>query len=264
MLANFGGLRSLFCRRGRLGPATFAAAAMMALSLPAKATTITDTYTGSDDTIPGHGTNQDAEVIGAVSDFGITSVDINYVGADLQIIINTFYAGKSGLDGTTYGSLFLTPGGSGPSNAYAANPASQWLYAATIGPNGSSGLYKTSDGTISQSQDLTDSNHWYFRTGQPVVFNPGQNAEDYAPGSTWSIGTDTITFLLKDGGLLGSDFALSWAMTCANDVVWLQFAGPQREPPPPIPLPAAFPLFAFAVGGAGLAGRWRRRRGAQA
>ena len=263
------GFRPCFSPHGAsriVGAGVIAVAAIIALSAPARATlieTIPDTYIGSDDTIPGHGVGQDAEVIGAVSDFGITSVGISYAGADLQIDINTFYAGKSGLDGTTYGSLFITPGVNlGPPNVYAANPASQWTYAATIGPGGSSGLYLTSDGTVSQSQDLINSAYWYFRSGQPVVFNPGINAVNKAPGSTWSISTDTISFLIKDGGLIGNDFALSWAMSCANDVIWLQFDGPARGDTPPVPLPAAFPLFAFAVGGLGLAGRGRRRRAA--
>ena len=52
---------------------------------------------------------------------------------------------------------------------------------------------------------------------------------------------------------LTNDFALSWAMTCANDIV----QGVVHLTP--VPLPATLPLFVAGLGGAGLIGRWRKR-----
>jgi hypothetical protein len=70
-------------------------------------------------------------------------------------------------------------------------------------------------------------------------------------------------FSINDNGLLGNDFALSWAMSCANDVIqgivnipssYSGFSGSQT------PLPAALPLFAGGLGLLGYLGRRRQRR----
>ena len=85
-----------------------------------------------------------------------------------------------------------------------------------------------------------------------VVSSTGDTA-----GST--LGLSLLTFTIKDfvpsdlANKLGTTFALSWAMTCANDIVQ-GFVDPR-----PVPLPATLPLFVASLGSAGLVGRWRKR-----
>jgi hypothetical protein len=210
-------------------------------SAPASASFILqDTYYGGIDTW-----NYPSDVIGDPNTFNITSAVIGRTnnGNTLEITINTNYAGKPGTaaaDGTGYGALFLTPGttawspqGVGPGYYTDTYQPGDWMYAATIplDPNSSSGaggLYLTSGGSIVmshvgnyyQTYPLDPASPWYFRAGQAVQFTPGAG-ESAAAGTneTWAIGNDAITFFINDNGLLGDDFALSWAMTCANDII---------------------------------------------
>jgi len=211
------------------------------LSTPAEASFILqDTYYGGVDTW-----NYPSDVIGDPNTFDITSATIGRVnnGNTLQITINTNFAGKPGTaaaDGTGYGALFITPGlaawtpqGTGPGYYTDTYQPGDWTYAATIplDPNtssGSGGLYLTSGGSIVmshvasyyQTYPLDPSSPYYFRADQAVQFTPGalQTAEA-GTSESWAIGNDAITFFINDNGLLGDDFALSWAMTCANDVI---------------------------------------------
>ena len=130
-----------------------------------------------------------------------------------------------------------------------------------------------------------------IRCGQPVEYLVGADGSAQATGASFKVkstgqannatglastdGLYMLEFVIDDiSGLTGAQLganatgftiAFSWAMTCANDVIQGVF---NFNPPPPggqnVPLPAAFPLFAFAVGGLGLAGRWRSRRRANA
>ena len=118
-----------------------------------------------------------------------------------------------------------------------------------------------------------------FRCGQPVEYKGGvgdadtglSGSLDVSSSSTLASATGLymLEFVIDDISSLtalgndatGYNIAFSWAMTCANDVIQgvLHFPGnPGGENP--VPLPAAFPLFAFALGGMGVAGRWRRHR----
>jgi hypothetical protein len=76
------------------------------------------------------------------------------------------------------------------------------------------------------------------------------------------ISEGVITYTITDFSALnlGSDIALSWSMSCANDV--LQDVV-DLTPVQATPLPAALPLFASGLGAMGLIG-WRRKRKAQA
>lgn len=210
-------------------------------SVPARASYILqDTYYGGVDTW-----HYPSDVIGNPNVFGISSATIDRInnGNTLQITINTNYAGKPGTaaaDTTGYGALFITPGtnawtpqGTGPGYYTDTYQPGDWKYAASIplDPNSNSGagaLYLTSGGSIVmshvgshyQTYPLDPSSPYYFRANQAVQFTPGRTQTAVAGTTeTWSIGVGTITFSIDDNGLLGNDFALSWAMTCANDVI---------------------------------------------
>jgi hypothetical protein len=257
-------------------------------------------YWGADNTYPGAPYNQD--VIGTSPPFGITDAVItrtttSVLNDTLNVRIYTNYAGQSGVDGTTYGSLFLNPltwsvtGSS--ADHYSAdnfvNGNQNWAYAVTTPSAGTTtGLYATglpasgtptltehdyhgvpdyyttSDGRIVMSNVSGDpityphanNNGWYFRQGQAVLFDPSQSALDSA---TFTVGSDYIEYDIVDNGLLGNTFALSWAMTCANDVIQGLVTLSSTDLTP-TPLPAALPLFAGGFGILALFGRRKKRR----
>lgn len=106
-----------------------------------------------------------------------------------------------------------------------------------------------------------------WRADQYVEVNTtGKSAE--ANDVTWSIdGSDTswggssvgsLTFNIANafgtGNFLQDTFTLAWAMTCANDVVYLT---PTLAVGEPVPLPASLPLF---LGGAGFVGWLAKKR----
>ena len=97
-------------------------------------------------------------------------------------------------------------------------------------------------------------NGYYFRQGQAVGFDPDADAVQLATG-TWSEQPGSLTFTINDGGLVGDDFAISWAETCANDVIQGQVSS--------APEPTEWTLLMLGVGGLGLrlrsAARLRRR-----
>ena len=171
---------------------------------------------------------------------------------------------------------------------------SKWDYALVLGntfdargdgqsSSGGAELYTIDNGDIQTSYDgsLTcpSSN---FRCYQPVEYKGG--GVDKGIGGSFTVASNPggtvgsadglylLTFVIDNistlgfgNNLTGYEVAFSWAMTCSNDVIQglLSFAPPTDENRP-VPLPAAFPLFAFAVGGLGVAGRWRKRRNAAA
>jgi len=225
--------------------------------------TLSDNYIGGEDTwIPG------SDVIGDPNVFQISGAVVSRIngGNTLQVTICTDYAGApgtAGADGTGYGDLFITPG------AHAWNPTGpapylndeykpgEWEYVATItqdpsSPTGDGALYLTSGGAVvtsnvaghSETYPTDPTSGYYFRAHQAVDFNPGSMQTAVGGTSeTWTVGTDTITFDIVDNGMLGDDFALAWAMTCANDVIQGQVSIP--EPPTYALLLAGF-LFAGA------------------
>jgi hypothetical protein len=117
--------------------------------------------------------------------------------------------------------------------------------------------YTTTKGTIILSNVNNDpvtypgpqNPGYYFRQGQPVLFQPSASNVD---GSTWFITPGTsITYLINDNHLLGDSFAVSWDMTCANDVI----QGVVAVPGPIVG--AGIPGLILACGG--MLG-WMRRR----
>ena len=99
---------------------------------------------------------------------------------------------------------------------------------------------------------------FYFRQGQAVLFTP---TNSIVPNTSvdFTVGSGFIEYSIHDDGNLGDSFALSWAMTCANDVI----QGLVTLPSTALngtPLPAALPLFAGGLGVMGLlAGRRKRK-----
>src|ERR1017187_6008048 len=159
--------------------------------------------------------------------------------------------------------------GSGPSG----------LYATGLNPSGPPGLgsptdyqgvpqsYTNTYGTIVLSNVNNDpitypypnNPNYYFRQGQAVQFDPIQAAIRSATVS--EVDGSYIEYSIVDNGLLHNTFALSWAMTCANDaiqgLVTLGSTDLQGTP-----LPAALPLFAGGLGVMGLLARRRKRKNA--
>jgi hypothetical protein len=240
------------------------------IAVPAHASVILqDTYYGGLDTW-----HYPTDVIGDPATFGISSAAIQRIngGNTLEVTINTAYAGKPGTgpaDGTGYGVLFITPGpnawtpqGTEPHYADDQYQSGDWAYAATIKMNPGDtqtdpgGLYRTTDGTIIMSNvhnntttyPIDGNPGYYFRANQAVQFDPGHSTPVANTSEQWTISPGAITFDIMDNGLLGNQFALSWAMTCGNDVIQGQVDVPE---PPTWPLMLAG---LFIAGGLA----WRR------
>jgi hypothetical protein len=250
-------------------------------SAPARATYILqDAYYGGVDTWA-----YPSDVIGDPNTFNITSAAIGRTNAGntLQVTINTNYAGKpesAAADGTGYGALFITPGsngwtpqGAGPGYYNDTYQPGDWMYAATIpldpqSSAGAGGLYLTGGGTIVmshvgnnyQTYPLDQSSPYYFRADQAVQFAPGGGqATEAGTSESWMIGTDTITFTINDDGRLGDDFALSWAMTCANDIIQGQVDLPAQSHVD-VPEPPTWSIVLAGLLFAGLTGARQPRR----
>jgi hypothetical protein len=114
---------------------------------------------------------------------------------------------------------------------------------------------------------------YYFRQGQAVQFSPdaptisGTGSSSYViTPTTWSsngtvITEGSITYTISDFSALDltNDIAISWAMSCANDIIQgvVDFNIPVVTP-----LPGALPLFAGGLALLGFAGRRRKNQGA--
>jgi hypothetical protein len=186
------------------------------------------------------------------------------------------YSGDSFVNGNQYWAYAVTTPttGSGSSGLYLTglaasgpNPsgAIEHDYNATTTPKN----YTTAaaDGTIVMSNvggnpitaNFAGNPGFYFRAGQAVEFDPTVAAIRSA--NVTEVNGSYIKYSIVDNGLLGNTFALSWAMTCANDViqglVTLGSTDLQGTP-----LPAALPLFAGGLGVMGLLARRKKRKGA--
>ena len=108
---------------------------------------------------------------------------------------------------------------------------------------------------ITFSSDFTGGGYW--RNGShPVHYDPAGQTSTGITGS-WVVSDDAfIRFTINAAGIPGGenirDFGMSWAMSCANDIIqgWGQIA---------IPIPATLPLLLTGLVGFGLIG-WRQRR----
>lgn len=269
---------------GVKGAVALLAALLCSTQAMAKGVTLLDNYVGGYDTWSGSGvaigshngaTLYDGQVIGDPSIFGITSANIQRIGPGgdtLQIVINTNYAGNGGVDGTGYGALFLTPGvnawrpSGSAANGYATDQykPGEWAYAASMPMvptqmSGTGGLYAVASGNVVLSNvygsqttyPYVGNPGWYFRQGQAVQFTTS-NAS--IASESWSIdpSAHTVTFQIVDNGLLGNNFALSWAMTCGNDVIQGQVAG--------VPEPSTWAMMLVGFAGLGAVANRRRAR----
>jgi hypothetical protein len=286
--------RSLACwSPARLSLAQIIPVIATGLLLPSLAhaapVTVTDNYYGALNTY------NNADVIGDPTVFDISSAVFQRVGLGgntLEVTINTAFAGKPGTsaaDGTGYGALFLTPGAHAwqptgtapyPNDSYRAG---EWTYAATMpmtpsnnATSGTGGLYTTgggalgattSKGTIVASNvngnTITYPNNpnsgYYFRQGQAVQFTPSSSNTSLG-AVNWSIGSGTVTFDITDNHLLGNDFAFSWAMTCANDVIQGQVdLGTTGGSVGGVPEPSTWALILAGFAALGFAGHRRAR-----
>lgn len=141
--------------------------------------------------------------------------------------------------------------------------------------------YNTADGQVVMSNEFgnpvtkpnSGNGGYYFRQGQAVQFNPEGATTIGGPGSssyvitptTWNssgnvISEGSITYTITDYSALdlGSDIALSWAMSCGNDV--LQGVVQVNAVPGPV---AGGGLPGLVAAGGGVLAWWRRKRKAQ-
>lgn len=215
-------------------------------------------------------------------------------GNTLTVVITTAFAGYAGADaGVGYGALFITPGkniwspqGAGPNYPTDTYQNNDWKYALTLNPTpggGSksgltTGLYATGGGALNTltpgygtivssnvsgdptTYPFSGNNGYYFRADQAVQFNPARGVNPLHTGSV-SVhevpnGYGTITFTINDNDLLGYDFAFSWAMTCANDVIQGQVDIPSFTRG--VPEPSTWVMMIIGLAGVGFLARRRR------
>jgi hypothetical protein len=243
-----------------------------------RADTITDSYIGADN----HGYG---DVIGNTSNFQINSLDAYIAGSVLHVSIDTMFAGKgdeglfSGFsadgNGIGYGDLFLssawTPYGDAGSH-YVNDDASNgtvWTYGYSLdnrymseSDTGSGTLYSldSSDNhtDLLMSDDFLSSG--IFRNGQEVAVDRDANVTALSNNADWWLDGNTVNFeidLANTALLSGSELALRWEFTCANDVIEGAIAVPQ------VPVPPAVWLFSSGlIGLTAVARRRNRKQGA--
>jgi hypothetical protein len=274
-----------------LAAGLLASAALFGAGAASATTTVMDNYYGGTNTYTGQDVIGDSLFDIVSASFSRIGVG----GNTLQVTINTNYAGAPGTgpaDGTGYGSLFLTPGanawqptGTAPYSTDVYQDG-DWQYAFAVpmfGAGGSAGLYAIgattghtygSDGTtvataVTDGGSVVMSNvggdpitypgagnpGYYFRQGQAVQFTPGNGVLPVGLGS-WAVGANSLTFDIVDNGLLGNNFAFSWAMTCGNDVIQGQVSL--------TPEPGTWAMMMLGIGLLGGAMRTRRLRAATA
>ena len=143
-----------------------------------------------------------SDIIGSSPPFGIIDAVVNRATTSalndtLNIKIYTNYAGQSGVDGTTYGSLFLNPVNwsvNASTTNYTtdsfANGNQNWAYAVTTpSTSGSTGLYATGlPAAGSTSGSLTATNYYgtpqyYTTSGGQIVMSNAYGDPISAPNS---------------------------------------------------------------------------------
>lgn len=101
-----------------------------------------------------------------------------------------------------------------------------WTYAITNGPDGL-GLYKITSsnivlsnvGSCSDTYPEDPTCGYYYRAGVAVQATGVTSAQFISAATMSVVNGQSITYTFNDEDILGDDFALSWAMTCANDVI---------------------------------------------
>lgn len=210
----------------------------LAQTVSALPTTIADTYIGGND----HGYG---DVIGSISKFDISSMDVAVLGNTLSVSINTVFAGRgndhlfnsnTNNKGIGYGDLFLStswnPYGTGSyindnhSNGtiweYGFSLDDRWMSEALAGTGT---LYKLNSGNNNAdallSQDFITGAT--YRTGQEIAVDTRYgDVTAIAGNSSWNITAGKVNFLIDLTGtdLAGSEtIAMHWGMTCGNDTI---------------------------------------------
>lgn len=250
------------------------AAAVLLASSSAQSAIITDNYIGAND----HGYG---DVIGDKNNFQINFMEVAINGTMLTVSVDTTFAGKGdngffrdstfGRTGIGYGDLFLssswTPHGDGSHN-YIYDDSSNgtvWDYGFSLdnrwmneSDSGTGVLYSLNASLNSANINMSDSflSRGYFRNNQEVaVDRDSLSTTALGNAGSWGITSDTVDFTidLAGTGLLdGSEIALRWEFTCANDVIEGTMAVPS------VPVPAA--VWLFGSGLIGLIGVARRKK----
>lgn len=238
----------------------------------AQSAVIMDNYIGANNN--GYG-----DVIGGVNDFQINFMNVDISGTILTVSINTTFAGKgddglfSGLtaggEGIGYGDLFLSnawnPYGTANYVDDDASNGTVWDYGFSLDNRwmneneaGTGTLYSLNSNDNSSDILMSDDflNSGIFRNGQEVAVNRDSSGTlALGNAGSWLITDDTVDFTidLAGTGLLdGSELALRWEFTCANDVIEGAVGVPA------VPVPAA--VWLFGSGLIGLVGIARRKK----
>jgi hypothetical protein len=217
----------------------------LAIAQPAYAVPVADTYVGADD----HGYG---DVIGSTSNFQIYGMDVSMSGTVLTVNINSTFAGKgdNGLfagytntaagqgNGIGYGDLFLSsswdPFGSS-ANGYLSDDSSNgtlWTYGFSLDNRwmnealaGTGTLYSLNSGNNNANALMSNDflSGATYRNNQEVAVDTTSDVTAITTGN-WSIDVvnQLINFDIDLAGtslVTGSEIALHWGFTCANDVI---------------------------------------------
>lgn len=248
---------------------------------------IADTYIGSN----AHGYG---DVIGPDNPYGIQGADVSLNGTLLTITVFTNFAGQAPTDtsfvtgGIGYGDLFLsslwTPYSTSGCTAtgYACDNAANgtsWALGLSLDNRfanptaGSPGTFTVYDMAaavsgnnnpgVLLSDDLVHCTvGCYFRNGQPVAVNTSNTGNTATPVTgQWyaDAANKDLVFSLNISNtpiMNWSDLALSWAMTCANDIIQGQVSiSPPTGQYPPVPEPMTLSLLGLGLIGIKVARR---------
>ena len=244
---------------------------LLGISHSTLATTIFDTYEGSED----HGYG---DVIGDSTIFDVNSISFTLANNILSVTIDTNFAGygDNGLfashtldnTGIGYGDLLISstwnPVGVSPYSTDSAANGTVWQYGYSLdnrwmneNETGTGALYSLNSGD--NLLDTLGSDHFMtgatFRNGQEIAVNTASNTTDLLNSNGgWDIGSGSINMSIDLTGttLLGSDtIAFHWGPSCANDIIEGQ------APLAAVPVPAS--IWLFGSGLIGLVGVSRRK-----
>jgi len=249
-----------------------AAVMLSVASATSQASTILDNYIGGNH----HGYG---DVIGSVSNFQINHMDVEIEGTVLMVSIDTTFAGKGddglfsgytfGNTGIGYGDLFLSkqwmPYGEPNHASDDADNGTVWSHGFSLddrfmneSETGSGVLYSLNgadnQSNIRMSEEFLSSGH--FRNNQEVAVDRDSFTTAALENSgVWSSTDSIVNFeidLAGTGLLDGSELALRWGFTCANDVIEGRH---MIDHAPAVPVPAAAWLFSSGLIGLVAVGR---------